>query len=246
METGMNRIGVVASCGVLASALFVGCGPKTETSVEPQIDPNPQSPVEVEPAARSRQLYEQLGALDAARREVPSSTADGRPQLAAALGELERVIATLAGPEPVGAIRQNLRIIETNRQRLGGGSSDLAAEPTINAAFRAAYRALDRIATEQYPTDGGVRQALDQFRGSVDELDTLRGPLHRRVATRALATAGAVAEQMAGVMEQRMGTPARAEPPVPADTAEPAQQPADPAGQPGSQPPASEAPAEPG
>jgi hypothetical protein len=233
----MNRIGVVSPVVVaLLSLLLTGCPPKKDTSIGQPIDPNPQSSMASDPAARVGELRQQVAAFDQARRSININTpGDGRQQIAATFGELSRVLTTLEGPEPTGAFRQQVRIIDTNRARLSESSAELAAEPTINASFRAASRALERIAAQQYSEDDELRGLLDTFRGRVDELDSVRGPLHRLVVTQAFGAAGSLVERMAGVMEQRVGaadrgrreeTPAE---PAPQPAQPPAEQPAQPA-----------------
>ena len=231
----MNRIGVVTVVVVLLAVVLSGCRPKKESSIESRIEPNPPPSMAGDPVERVGELRQQVAAFDQARRAINiNSPGDGRQQIAATFGALSRVLTTLEGPEPGGAFRQQVRIIDTNRARLTEGSPDLAPEPTINAAFRAAARALDRIAAEQYPEDGELRGMLDAFRGRVDELDSVRGPLHRLVVTQAFALAAQVTDRMAGVMEQRVGAAGgrrgeeTAEPAQPAEPSQPVQQPAEP------------------
>ena len=239
----MNGIRVLASIAAVA-LLLAGCGNKRTPSLEPTVQSsngNNSATGDGEPGPRSRQVRAELPEFQASYAPLPGrSDAENRKLIARAFEAAGRVLSVLEGPQPGGAFRQQLRIMDTTRQRLAGGSQSLAVEPTINAGLRALYNALSSLRMDQFGNDADVAQRLDAMRSRVDDLDTVRGPLHRLVAAQTFRGAGDVIDAMAKSLETRAGTEqAPGEPPAQQPTQQPAQPSTEqPAQQPAPAPPA--------
>jgi hypothetical protein len=134
------------------------------------------------------------------------SDEQSRRDLATALGKLEDILTSLKGPQPGGAFRQQIHIIDRARTQLTGDPAT-APEPTVNAAIRAAQNALTTIASDQFADDAQLKTLLEALDTRVDSLNTVRGPIHGFEAARALDDIGAVTQRMADVMQQQLPKP---------------------------------------
>jgi hypothetical protein len=153
---------------------------------------------------RIERLNSANDAFAGARKELRGhSDEQTRRELADAFGKLQDVLQILKGGDADGAFRQQIRIIDRARQQLTGNSAT-APEPTVNAAVRAAYRALSDIASEQFGDDESLKKLLSTMQERGDVLNTVRGPIHGFEAARALDDAGAITQRMADLMQQRM------------------------------------------
>jgi outer membrane murein-binding lipoprotein Lpp len=198
----MNGMRVFAA--VAAMLLLAGCGNKNKSTLEPTVQSQNNDADSGEPGARARELRAELPAFQAAYAPLPARNDEqNRKQIADAFVAAGRLLSTLEGPNPGGAFRQQLRIIDNNRQRLASASESLAIEPTVNAGLRALYNALVDIRMDQFAGDPGIIERLDTMRSRVNDLDTVRGPLHRLVAAQVFRGAGDVIEAMATLMENR-------------------------------------------
>ncbi|MGB7156922.1 MAG: hypothetical protein WBD40_02580 [Tepidisphaeraceae bacterium] len=199
---GKRGVAVAALVGSLLGA--AACAPKKEPTMSPTVEQGDAMPRPQTAEARVEQLGEAVNEFAAARKKLSGhSDETSRGDLADALGELQDVLTLLEDPDPRGAFRQQMRIIERARTQLTSGSST-APEPTINAAIRAADNALVNIKSEQFPDDEPIGKLLAALNARVGELDTVRGPLHGFVTAQALDDAGRVVEAMANIVEGRM------------------------------------------
>jgi hypothetical protein len=215
----MNGVRVIAAIAAI-TLLAAGCGSKKEPTLEPTVDARDSAPAgDGDAAPRARQLRAELPQFQAAVAPLPGrNEQENRKQVARAFEAAGSVLSILEGPRPAGAFRQQLRIIDTTRQRLASGSQSLAIEPTVNAGLRAVYNALVGIRQDQFGNDADVAARLDALRSRVDDLDTVRGPLHRLVVAQVFRGAGDVVDAMAKSLETRSGNE-QAPPAEPAATA---------------------------
>ncbi len=140
---------------------------------------------------------------DSRARLVGHADDEGRRAFADSFHRLASVLKLLEGEQPGGAFQQQLRIIERAAAQIGGRSA-AAVEPTIDSAVRAAANALSHIKAEQFSDDQEVQKRFDALRPRVDELDSVRGPLHGLVAAQAFDAIGQVVERMSEIVDSRM------------------------------------------
>jgi len=217
---------VLVACGAIGAA---GCGSKNKPTMDAQVDSAAGIPAAQTGEARVERIGQAVERYDAARKSFHGhGDEQARRELAGAFESLQEVLVLLKGPEPEGAFRQQMNIIDRARERLTS-SSAAAPEPTINAAIRAAQSALTDIASDQFADDEATGKALAAMQSRVAELDAERGPIHGFVVAQVLDEAGNVAERMAEVLRQRLPQeqPAPATAPA-AAPAEPAPAPANP------------------
>ena len=133
----MNGMRVLATIAMV-SLLAEGCGNRNKPSLEPTVQSNDNAPpAEVEPGPRAREVRAELPSFQSAIAPLPMRNDEqNRKQVAQAFEAAGRLLSTLEGSQPTGAFRQQLRIIDTTRQRLASASQSLAIEPTINAGLR--------------------------------------------------------------------------------------------------------------
>ena len=225
----------VAAALLAGSMLIAGCGGKKQSTMEPTVaqngDGNPR-PMTAE--GRADQLAQAVDQFASARKGLQGHSDDAsRRQLAEAFARLGDVLSQLKGAEQDGAFRQQIRIIDRARTQLTSDSAT-APEPTVNAAVRAAQRALSDMASENFADDEQTKTLMDAVRPRVDELSGIRGPIHGFETARALDAMGAVVQHMAEVITQRLPQPAApatapVESPAPAETPAPTEAPAAPA-----------------
>lgn len=199
--------GVAVALLTLSLVLVGGCGGKQSSTMEPTVEPAEETPRPITEENRAEQLGDAVDAFAAARkRQLGHSDEQSRKQLAGALGELADALALLKGSDANGAFRQQIRIIDRARDRLTG-DLETAPEPTINAAIRAAQRALSDMASNQFAADEQTKSLIDALGPRVRILNNERGPLHGFETARALDAIGAVVERMADLVEERLPQP---------------------------------------
>ena len=200
---------------LLVVIVVVGCRAKPK-STEPE-PPAPQSPWTGSDDARMSEAQQRSAELSEVARQLPGRTPqDDRRLVAAAFDRAHAALELIAGPNPPGALRQAIYIVDSARQQLA--SAREAYDATTDSGLRALYNALTLIRDRAFYDDQDVRQKLDELHRRVVELDTVRGPLHTLVVAHAFRAAAGVLGAMAA--EQ-------AEPPAP--VAQPAPAPAQPA-----------------
>src|SRR4029450_10950832 len=89
-----------------------------------------------------------------------SNEQDDRAMVAQQFTLLSQLLPALNGPDMPGDFRQQLRIVESTRSLLSGGSMDLAPEPTIHSGLRAPRRA--RRASPRRPAPRSKRLTAPQ------------------------------------------------------------------------------------
>src|SRR5437667_3678933 len=115
----MPRIPVVvgiAACGL--ALVLTGCGPKKQTT-RTTTQPNAQLEVMSDTELRMSELRKRSQELNQAAQQLPGrAPADDRRLVADAFGKAAASLELLGGPEPGGAFRQQLRIVQNTRSFL--------------------------------------------------------------------------------------------------------------------------------
>src|SRR5256885_12049810 len=98
-----------------------GCGPKKQPT-RTAAKPNLQSEVMTDTNTRMSELRRRSRDFSEATQQLPGrAAADDRKLVADAFGKAAASLELLGGPNPGGAYRQQLRIIENTRNFLGSG-----------------------------------------------------------------------------------------------------------------------------
>jgi outer membrane biosynthesis protein TonB len=134
---------------------------------------------------------------------------------------------------------------------------DLSSEPTVDTGLRATQRALSSLQRRMFAEQADISGQIDAMRATVQELDTVSGPIHRQVAAQSFQRSADAIKSMSQALNQRFSegaaaskpeaaptpAPAAATPPKPEQPATPT--PAQPATPPQPEQPKTETPAQP-
>src|SRR5439155_7792360 len=133
----MSRIPVVvgiAACGL--ALVLPGCGPKKQRT-RTTTRPNPQSEVMSDTDVRMSELRRRSQELNDAAQQLPGrAPADDRRLVADAFGKAAASLEVLGGPEPGGAFRQQLRIVQNTHSFLANRIGNVAPDPSIDTGLR--------------------------------------------------------------------------------------------------------------
>ena len=194
---------------LLACAFAVtACAPK-KTPTHASTEPNPMAPVLSDVNERVGELQKASTDFSGVVRKLPgSNSTEDRVQSADAFDRATTALEILGGPDPGGAFRQNLRIIDTTRQRLRNTPVDATYDPTVDMGLRALDNALIDVAARLFPADAQIRKLLDATAMRVDDLDSVRGPLHTLAAAHVFAAASDVVDAMSQKLAGRVAAAA--------------------------------------
>jgi hypothetical protein len=191
---------------ILATLVFFGCAPKTETTLEhPPAEPNPQPQLASDARERVKELMAraQEYAESAKKLPGPNEQAD-RAFLLNQFSLLAQILPALNGPQMTGDFRQQLRIIDSTRAQLANTAPDLSIEPAVDTGLRAAHHAVAGIAQRNFTDVPDASKSLDAMRAKVQELDAVSGPIHRLVAAQAIQASAEAITQMTAALDQRL------------------------------------------
>ena len=209
----MIRSRKLASYCLLSAAFclfFAGCVQKASTVGQEARREEPQLAADL--TSRVREIQSKVTDFQTDAAALPGGGANTREAdamhrrlMLQCFTDLTQVLPLIEGQYQSGEFRQGMRILESSRQQLAGGSIDLAAEPTIGQGIRASLRLLQNLNTMVFSNDADITKRLDALRQKVNELDTARGSHTRVVAAQSMRGAADVLQQMAGVMADRAG-----------------------------------------
>jgi hypothetical protein len=203
-------------CAFAAVALLLigGCAAK-KTSEVGQQRPRPVEEPQLaasEVAGRVHDLQSRINALEADANQLPGQGANGqaaatshRQLMQRCFADLEAVLPLIAGQNPSSEFRQGMRVLETSRQQLASGSTELAAEPTIGQGLRAATRLLSTLNAFAFENDANIAKHLDALQQRLNQLDTTHGATSRVVASQAMRDTADVLQQMTNALAERAG-----------------------------------------
>jgi hypothetical protein len=180
----------------------------------PEINPPPR--VEESAEVRVDELGERARQFEQTAQRLPGrSEAEHRQLAQQAFADLSQILPILFGPHPTGVQRQQLRVVENARTQLASDGRGLAPEPTIDTGLRAARDALAGVGRGGYYDAPDVAKTLDRLDRLVSDLDAVRGNRHQVVVTQVVELMSEAVNQMAKVLNERLGDGAT----QPADTA---------------------------
>jgi hypothetical protein len=221
MRLNLTHLLVTGAVGVA----LPGC-----TRVAPDVgsvpQPNPQSAITVDVNERVKQMRDLTNQLLQLANQLPAPDEQSqRDAMRNAFDLSARLLPLLMGPAADGQFRLQQRIVADARDQLARDPDRLAQEPTVGAGLRSVYNALVRISQESFYTAQSITADLTELGARVDTLDTVRGPLHRDAAARAVAQAATVMDRMTRIYTARLS---RRDPAPPAPN--PTETPREPAG----------------
>lgn len=191
--------------GWSAALLMSGCVKTHSTMPPPPPAPNPPPRVATDPSVRVQTLAQLADAYARQSNQLPGpSTRDHRRLMAEAFAQLEQILSILEGPNPGAEFRQQLQVISDAQTELSNGPEDLSPEPMINTGLRAAADALTRIRQSSYYDQADLTPLFDALSQKINELDTVRGPLHQVVTAETVSLTSQIVSKMADVMGQRL------------------------------------------
>jgi hypothetical protein len=220
-----------------SAVVLAGCRGKSEPTNDRQQELQPQ--VMRDTDERMGELQRRSKELSSIVRQLPGRDAkEDRELVAQAFDATHESLTMMGGPEPGGALRQQLRIIDNIRQFLRTGDQKLSYDPAVDAGLRATHSALSGIRERLFPNDDKVAQQVNAFGERLGELDSVRGPMHSVVVAQVFQTASQAIDTMGGILNTRaqMVAQRNSAPPPQPETAAPAPPPAPPQPVPAAQP----------
>ena len=184
---------------ILSIVVSAGCQPKSKPTRVPE--PTSPSSGNVSHDDRISDLERFSVELTALTKSLPGrDVTEDRQLLADAFDRASSALTQLMGPEPHGAFRQQLRVIDNVRQDVRGGN---ASDATVDSGLRAVFNALVGVRERLFPTDTNVRGDLDKLRDKVLDLDAVRGPLHSVAVASAFQSSASTIETMRTQLQNR-------------------------------------------
>jgi hypothetical protein len=210
----MKSAALFALAAVMTSG---GCVKTQSTIAPPSAQPNPPPMVAADPTIRVQTLARLADAFARTSNELPGNNATQHRQLMASIfAQLEEILPILQGPNPGAEFRQQLQVVRDAQSELATGPSDLSAEPTIDTGLRAGRDALSSIAQSGFYDQSSLTPLFDRLAAKINELDTVRGPLHQVVTGDAVGLTSQIISGMADTLSHRLAeqTPPPSAPPV--------------------------------
>ena len=205
------------------AASVAGCT-KTQTTIAPPPPrPNPVPQVASDPVIRMQTLGRLADTYARTSNQLPgNSTAQHRQLMAQIFAQLEEILPILEGPNPGAEFRQQLQVVRDAQAELATGPQDLSPEPTIDTGLRAGRDALSSLAQGGFYDQTTLTPLFDQLTAKINQLDTVRGPLHQVVAGDAVAVSSQIITKMADTLTHRLADQTAGPGPTTAPTTGPA------------------------
>ena len=198
----MNRNQLILLACVFAT--LTACAPK-KAPTHASTEPNPAAPVLDDVNQRMDELQKAAAEFSKAARQLPGrDSTEDRIKSADAFDRATTALEILGGPTPGGAFRQNMRIIDSARQRLRNTPVDATYDPNIDTGSRAINNALIDVAERLFPADEQVRKLMDTTATRLNDLDSVRGPLHTLAAAHVFVATSDVIDAMAQKLAGRL------------------------------------------
>lgn len=191
---------------LIGLALSLGGCAKTQTTIAPPPPrPNPPPQMASDPVLRMQTLGRLADTYARTSNQLPGeSTTQHRQLMAQVFAQLQEILPLLEGPNPGAEFRQQLQVVRDAQAELATGPDVLSPEPTIDTGLRAARDTLSSIAQGGFYDQSSLTPLFDQFTAKINQLDTVRGPLHQVVAGDAVAISSQIISKMADAMTHRL------------------------------------------
>jgi hypothetical protein len=192
---------VLVSAASLAT-VTVGCRSKDQPTRDQQQQLQPA--VMRDTDERMGELQRRSQALSSIVKQLPGrDPKEDRELVAQAFDATHDSLSMMGGPEPGGALRQQLRIIDNIRQFLRSGDQKLSYDPAADAGLRATHSALTGLRERLFPNDETVTSLVNAFGERLGELDSVRGPMHSVVVAQVFQSAAQAIDTMGGILNTR-------------------------------------------
>lgn len=184
------------------AGLLVGCS----RSAPPPAKPAAAAPAPLDARGDARAQMDLAQQLMTVTRQLPGrDEAEDLQLVQRSLADISSLLHTLAGKEPSGDLRQQLKIIENSRTKLAGMSPDSAVEPTIDSALRSANQAITMIVRDKFASQADINQLVERLTAKTRDLDSVRGPMHRLVVSQTIDLTAQTLQRMTAVQAERVG-----------------------------------------
>jgi hypothetical protein len=201
----MNDIRVQLVALVALWAIIGGCAKTHATLPSSLAHPTPGPQVAADPSIRVQTLGRLADTYARTSNELPGgNSTEHRKLMAEVFSQLEEILPILEGPGPGAEFRQQLQVIRDAQAELATGPQDLSSDPTIDTGLRAARDALSAISQGSYYDQASLAPLLDKFTAKINELDTVRGPLHQVVTGDAVGLSSQIVTAMADTLSKRL------------------------------------------
>jgi hypothetical protein len=207
-----SRIMALRACLCFLASVFCllstapGCAKQHPTlPPPPAAQPNPAPRVASDAATRVQTLDRLADSFARLSNQLPGGSEDEhRALMSQAFAQLQEILPMLDGPSPGAEFRQQMQVISDAQAELATGPKDLSPEPTIDTGLRAARDVLANIARSAFYERGDLTPRFDQLSAKLNELDTVRGPLHQVEVGEAVATLSQIITKMSHILGQRL------------------------------------------
>jgi len=194
----MSLVGAMVSGGCIKHATTMPLPP-----VAAQKNPLPK--VVSDATVRARTLTRLSDSYARLCNQLPGRTVpEHRELMGDGFAQLTEILPMLAGPDQDAEFKQQMRVIADARTELSSGSTDLSPEPTIDTGLRALRDVLREISRASYFDETDLTAALDRCSTKIDELDTVRGPLHQLVVGESMGMSSQIISKMADILSKRI------------------------------------------
>lgn len=195
----MSGIRVVCAIALAASLILSGGActkKKRDAGGKESVDALPENASD-----RASRLQATVQDLSGTLAQLPSGDdAKDQRNIGVGLNQLSTALRLIADDETSGAFMQQIATIDRTASMLSQGASDRDPEPVINSGFWATLNALQYLSRTF--DDSQTIELVAQLDAQVRELDTVRGPLHRLVASDTLRSSSQVVMRMADLYQQ--------------------------------------------
>lgn len=127
-----------------------------------------------------------------------------RRLMANVFAQLEEILSNLQGPGAGAEFRQQLQIIHDAQEELTSGPEDLSPDPIIDTGLRAARDALASIARSPSYHQTDLTPLFDSLASKINDLDTVRGPLHQVATADAVEVMKQIVSKMSDTLSQQL------------------------------------------
>jgi hypothetical protein len=193
----------------MAGLLLTGCGPsQPHNKVLPQPPATQHSFIwnTDKTLERVRNLSREADNLASDAKLLPGNDGTEHSRLMQRVfSDVLQTLPLLANPGEDRVMAQRMTIIQTSRAQLATGSRELAMEPAIDTALRAAGAALADISHGDNYEQADLGALLDKLSAQINRLDLERDPsLHRIDVADAVDLISQVVSKLAATLSARM------------------------------------------
>ncbi len=192
----------------MAFLLISGCGPSHPAKVLPQPPTTQRSNIwnTDKTVRRVRDLSREADNLASDSKLLPGGDAAEHSRLVQRIfTDVLQILPLLADPGEDRVLAQRMSIIQNSRAQLAAGSRELAVEPTIDTALRAAGAALADISHGDNYQQADLGPLLDKLSAQINRLDLERDPaLHRIDVSDTVDMISQVVSKLAATLSARM------------------------------------------